>query len=48
VARCAERVIYLERTVKAWGLWSELSGKRELTALQLASGDHRHMEMDGD
>ena len=46
VARCAERVIYLERTVKAWGLWSELSGEQGLTAIQIASGDHR--DMDGD
>lgn len=48
IARCAERVLYLERTVKAWGLWSELSGESELTAIQIASGDHRSMQMDGD
>ncbi len=48
VARCAERVLYLERTVKAWGLWSELSGERELTAIQMTTGDHRAIEMDGD
>jgi ABC-type Mn2+/Zn2+ transport system ATPase subunit len=48
IARCAERVVYLERTVKAWGLWSELSGDRELTAIQIASGDHRAMQMDSD
>jgi len=48
IARCAERVVYLERTVKAWGLWTELSGDRELTAIQIASGDHRAMAMDGD
>ena len=48
VARCAERVVYLERTVKAWGLWSELSSDQELTAIQIASGDHRSMQMDGD
>jgi ABC-type Mn2+/Zn2+ transport system ATPase subunit len=46
VARCAERVLYLERTVKAWGLWSELSRDRDLSAI--ASGDHRQMTMDGD
>ena len=48
VARCAERVLYLERTVKAWGLWSELSGESELTAIQFTTGDHRAMQMDGD
>jgi ABC-type Mn2+/Zn2+ transport system ATPase subunit len=48
VARCAERVVYLERTVKAWGLWTELEGDRELTAIQIASGDHRALQMDGD
>jgi ABC-type Mn2+/Zn2+ transport system ATPase subunit len=48
IARCAERVVYLERSVKAWGLWSELSGDRELTAIQIASGDHRALQMDGD
>ncbi|MBX3232960.1 MAG: ABC transporter ATP-binding protein [Labilithrix sp.] len=47
IARCAERVVYLERTVKAWGLWSELSGDQELTAIQL-SGDHKALQMDGD
>jgi len=48
VARCAERVLYLERTVKAWGLWSELSGEHDLTAIQMTTGDHRAIEMDGD
>lgn len=48
VARCAERVVYLERTVKAWGLWSELSDDRELSAIQITSGDHRALQMDGD
>ncbi len=48
IARCAERVVYLERSVKAWGLWSELSGESELTAIQVVSGDHRAMQMDGD
>jgi ABC-type Mn2+/Zn2+ transport system ATPase subunit len=48
VARCAERVVYLERNVKAWGLWSELSGDHELTAIQIASGDHRAIAMDSD
>jgi hypothetical protein len=48
IARCAERVVYLEKTVKAWGLWSELSGDRDLTAIQVVSGDHRAMQMDSD
>ena len=48
VARCAERVVYLERSVKAWGLWSELSGDQDLSAIQIASGDHRAMALDGD
>ena len=48
IARCAERVVYLERTVKAWGLWTELSADRDLSAIQIASGDHRAMAMDSD
>jgi ABC-type Mn2+/Zn2+ transport system ATPase subunit len=48
IARCAERVVYLEKTLKAWGLWSELSEERELTAIQIASGDHSAMQMDSD
>jgi ABC-type Mn2+/Zn2+ transport system ATPase subunit len=48
VARCAERVLYLERTVRAWGLWSELSADSELTAIQVTTGDHRASVMDGD
>ena len=47
IARCAERVLYLERTVKAWGTWAELSQDRDLSAIQLAS-DHKAMELDGD
>jgi ABC-type Mn2+/Zn2+ transport system ATPase subunit len=47
IARCAERVIYLERTVRAWGLWSELSADRDLAAIQIA-GDHKALQMDGD
>jgi hypothetical protein len=41
-------VLYLERNVKAWGLWSELSADAELTAIQVTVGDHRRMSMDGD
>jgi ABC-type Mn2+/Zn2+ transport system ATPase subunit len=48
IARCAERVVYLERSLKAWGLWTELSRDPELSAIQIASGDHRAMAMDGD
>jgi len=47
IARCAERVLYLERHVRAWGLWSELSRERELSAIHIA-GDHKALEMDGD
>src|SRR5262249_19092040 len=46
IARCAERVLYLERTVKAWGLWSELSADRDLSAIHV--GDHKAMSLDGD
>lgn len=50
IARCAERVVYLERTVKAWGLWSELSADRDLQAIQITAGDHHaaRPELDGD
>lgn len=47
IARCAERVVYLERTVRAWGLWSELSAERDLSAIHVA-GDHKALTMDGD
>ena len=47
IARCAERVIYLDKKVRAWGLWSELARERELAAIQ--AGDHTdRMAMDGD
>lgn len=48
IARCAERVVYLERSLKAWGLWTELSRDDDLSAIQIASGDHRAMALDGD
>jgi ABC-type Mn2+/Zn2+ transport system ATPase subunit len=48
IARCAERVLYLERSVKGWGLWSELSAQRELSAIQVTSDDHRTSLLDGD
>ena len=46
VARCAERVVYLERTLKAWGLWTELSRDQDLSAIHIASGDHRVLDAD--
>jgi ABC-type Mn2+/Zn2+ transport system ATPase subunit len=46
IARCAERVLYLERKVRAWGLWSELSNNRDLHAINVAT-DHRALELDG-
>jgi ABC-type Mn2+/Zn2+ transport system ATPase subunit len=47
IARCAERVIYLDKKVRAWGLWSELAAERELAAIQ--AGDHPdRTTMDGD
>jgi ABC-type Mn2+/Zn2+ transport system ATPase subunit len=47
IARCAERVIYLDKKIRAWGLWSELARERELAAIQ--AGDHKDtMSMDGD
>ncbi len=48
IARCAERVLYLEHTVRAWGLWNELSAERDLSAIQIVAGDHKAMAMDGD
>jgi ABC-type Mn2+/Zn2+ transport system ATPase subunit len=46
IARCAERIIYLDKRVRAWGLWSELSTNPELGAIQVA--DHPTMRLDGD
>ncbi len=47
IARCAERVIYLDKKIRAWGLWSELARERELAAIQ--AGDHpSQMSLDGD
>jgi len=40
IARCAERVVYLDRRVKAWGLWNELSAERTLSAIYVDAGDH--------
>ncbi len=48
IARCAERVVYLERHVRAWGLWDELQREEELGAIQVTAGDHRAAAMDGD
>ena len=47
IARCAERVIYLDKKIRAWGLWSELAAEQELAAIQ--AGDHPdRMTLDGD
>ncbi|MEI7891459.1 MAG: metal ABC transporter ATP-binding protein [Myxococcales bacterium] len=46
IARCAERVLYLDKSVRAWGLWHELSTESALSAIHV--GDHRAMHMDGD
>ena len=46
IARCAERVVYLERTVRAWGLWSELSNVADLAAIH--AGDPKTASLDGD
>jgi len=46
IARCAERVLYLDKRVRAWGLWSELSTNPELAAIQVA--DHPSTKLDGD
>jgi ABC-type Mn2+/Zn2+ transport system ATPase subunit len=47
IARCAERVIYLDKKIRAWGLWKELAPERELAAIQ--GGDHPDRNtMDGD
>ncbi len=47
IARCAERVVYLDRDVKAWGLWSELNAERALSAIYVEAGDHP-AHLDGD
>jgi ABC-type Mn2+/Zn2+ transport system ATPase subunit len=47
IARCAERVVYLDKKIRAWGLWSELAAEQELAAIQ--AGDHPdRMTLDGD
>jgi ABC-type Mn2+/Zn2+ transport system ATPase subunit len=46
IARCAERVIYLDKRVRAWGLWTELAKNPELGAIQVA--DHPAAKLDGD
>lgn len=46
IARCAERVLYLDKRVRAWGLWSELSANPDLRAIQIA--DHQTVRQDGD
>jgi ABC-type Mn2+/Zn2+ transport system ATPase subunit len=41
VARTAERVVYLEGRLVAWGLASELMGHEKLTALAFGAKDHK-------
>lgn len=48
IARCAERVVYLDRTVRAWGLWNELSPESGLSAIYVGGADHRDYSLDGD
>ncbi|MBP9111187.1 MAG: ABC transporter ATP-binding protein [Polyangiaceae bacterium] len=51
IARCAERVLYLDRTVRAWGLWDELATDQNLAAIHVGdhkAGDHRGHALDGD
>jgi ABC-type Mn2+/Zn2+ transport system ATPase subunit len=42
VARCAERVVYLEGKLVAWGLPQELLGRNSLSAIAFAAKDHAH------
>jgi len=42
VARCAERVLYLDGGVRAWGLPGELMGDTALSALSFQAIDHAH------
>lgn len=46
IARCAERVIYLDKRIRAWGLWTELAKNPELGAIQVA--DHPAAKLDTD
>jgi ABC-type Mn2+/Zn2+ transport system ATPase subunit len=41
VARTAERVVYLENKLVAWGLPEELLGQERLTALAFGTKDHK-------
>lgn len=41
IARCAERVVYLEGRLVAWGLPHELLGQQALSAIAFATHDHR-------
>jgi ABC-type Mn2+/Zn2+ transport system ATPase subunit len=42
VAKCAERVLYLDGGVRAWGLPGELMGNEALSALSFQAIDHTH------
>ena len=49
VSRCAERVVYLDGRVVAWGLPHELLGMQSLTALAFGAKDHpQHTAPDED
>jgi ABC-type Mn2+/Zn2+ transport system ATPase subunit len=41
VVRCAERVVYLEGRLVAWGLPNELLGRESLTAIAFSTKDHQ-------
>lgn len=48
IARCAERILYLERSVRAWGLWTELCEREELGAIRTSGPSATRAELDGD
>ncbi len=48
VVRCAERVVYLEGRLVAWGLPNELLGRESLSAIAFATKDHAAMPPDED
>lgn len=47
IARCSERVVYLEHSIRAWGLWHELTEEDALKAIQFdASAPDAHLDAD--
>jgi hypothetical protein len=48
VVRCAERVVYLEGRLVAWGLPDELLGNESLSALAFSAKDHKSPMPDED